>query len=81
MREGGPAKVLQYYNRGGGVCISIKHCGFRIRRYDMCFCTKLKTFLMHKDLKILLSWDFRGWYWLKKCIRGSNKNIRGGQAK
>ena len=32
---------------------------------------------MHKDLKILLSWDFRGWYWLKKCIRGSNKIFEG----
>ena len=40
-------------NRGGGVHFSIKRCGFWIRRYDMCFYTKLKTFLMHKDLNVL----------------------------
>ena len=57
---GGLAKVLQYYNRGGGKHISIKSCGFKIRRYDMCYCTKLKTFLMHKDLNILISWVYMG---------------------
>ena len=59
-REGDRTKVLQYYNWGGGVHTSIKSCDFRIRRYDMSFCTKLKPFLMHTDLNISLSWVFRG---------------------
>ena len=80
-REGGPAKVLQYYNRGGGVHFSIKSCGFRIRRYDMCF-YKLKTFLMHKDLNVFISWVFRGLCRFEKINReGQIKILEGGQAK
>ena len=54
LREGGPAKVLEYYTRSGGVHFFIKSCGFRIRRYYMSFFNKLKTFVMHTDLNILL---------------------------
>ena len=62
LREGGPAKVLQYNNRGGGVHFSIESCGFRVRRYDMRFYNTLKTFLIH----VFISWVFRGFVGSKK---------------
>ena len=75
---------------------SIKSRGFRIRRSDMCFYTKLKTFLMHKDLNGFISWVFRGLCRFEKMYREGQIKIlegvkpndysitvldRGGQAK
>ena len=37
---------------------SIKSCGFRIRRYDMCFYNNF--LIMHNDLNVFISWVFRG---------------------
>ena len=48
----------------------------------MCFYTKLKTFLMHKDLNVFISWGFRGLCRFEKVHReGQIKIIEGGQAK
>ena len=81
MREGGQAKVLQYYNMGGRVHFSIKSFGFRIRRYDMCFYTKLKTFLIQKDLNVFISWVFRGLCRFEKIYReGQIKILDGGSS-
>ena len=62
--------------------ISIKGSGFRIRRYDMCFCTKLKTFLMDKDLNVFISWVYMGLCRFENIYReGQIKILEGGQAK
>ena len=42
------------------------------------FLYQIENLLMHKDLKILLSWDFRGWYWLKKMYQGVQIKISEG---
>ena len=66
LREGGLTKVLQYYNRSGGVHFSMKSFGFRIK--DLCFYTKLRTFLMQEDLNVFISWVFKGCEGLKRII-------------
>ena len=60
---------------------SIKSCVFRIRRYYMCFYTKLKTFLMHKDLNVFISWVFRGLCGFEKIYREDQiKILKGGSS-
>ena len=49
LGRGEPDKVLQYYNRGGVVQISIKCFGFRIRRYEV-FLYQIENLFNLKDL-------------------------------
>ena len=89
MMEGvGP----KYYNITIRVHISLKSCGFRIRRYDMSFCNKLKTFVLQTDIKFYFHGFLGDWCKLRNLIeileRGQAKCLQyydferdGGQAK
>ena len=47
----------------------------------MCFYTKLKTFLIQKDLKVFISWVFRGLCRFEKIYReGQIKILEGGSS-
>ena len=54
--------------------MSIKGCVFRIRIYGMCFYTKFKPFLKHKDFKNIYQ-NIRGGVSIKVLDRGGSSQM------